>query len=136
MPQTWGTQCKLNKPPRRLQQILLLLGNLLYPLPTESNWPNHLSLHTYISQLRLFLQRHGLWPTRLLCPWDFPGKNTAVGCHLSPGDFLDPRVEMASPPLAGRLYCLSHQGRPEYKCIYNQGSQHISQYRIQMILEF
>ena len=24
---------------------------------------------------------HGLWPTRLLCPWDFPGKSTGVGCH-------------------------------------------------------
>ena len=22
-----------------------------------------------------------LWPTRLLCPWDSPGKNTGVGCH-------------------------------------------------------
>ena len=25
---------------------------------------------------------HGLQPTRLLCPWDFPGKSTGVGCHL------------------------------------------------------
>ena len=24
---------------------------------------------------------HGLQPIRLLCPWDFPGKNTGVGCH-------------------------------------------------------
>ena len=24
---------------------------------------------------------HGLQPVRLLCPWDFPGKNTAVVCH-------------------------------------------------------
>ena len=24
---------------------------------------------------------HGLSPTRLLCPWDFPGKSTGVGCH-------------------------------------------------------
>ena len=24
---------------------------------------------------------HGLQPTRLLHPWDFPGKSTAVGCH-------------------------------------------------------
>ena len=24
---------------------------------------------------------HGLQPTRLLRPWDFPGKNTGVGCH-------------------------------------------------------
>ena len=23
----------------------------------------------------------GLQPTRLVCPWDSPGKNTAVGCH-------------------------------------------------------
>ena len=27
------------------------------------------------------LQPYGLWPARLLCPWDFPGKNTGVGCH-------------------------------------------------------
>ena len=24
---------------------------------------------------------HGLQPTRLLCPWDFPGRSTGVGCH-------------------------------------------------------
>ena len=24
---------------------------------------------------------HGLQPTRLLCPWDFPGKSTGVGFH-------------------------------------------------------
>ena len=28
------------------------------------------------------LRPHGLQPTRLLCPWDFPGKNTGVGCHF------------------------------------------------------
>ena len=25
---------------------------------------------------------HGLKPTRLLCPWDSPGKNTGVSCHF------------------------------------------------------
>ena len=25
---------------------------------------------------------HGLKPTRLLCPWDFPTKKTTVGCHF------------------------------------------------------
>ena len=25
---------------------------------------------------------HGLQPTRLLCPWDSPGKNNGVGCHI------------------------------------------------------
>ena len=28
------------------------------------------------------LQSHGLQSTMLLCPWDFPGKNTGVGCHF------------------------------------------------------
>ena len=28
------------------------------------------------------LQPHGLEPARLLCPWDFPSKNTGVGCHF------------------------------------------------------
>ena len=28
------------------------------------------------------LQPHGLQPTRLLCAWNFPGKNTRVGFHF------------------------------------------------------
>ena len=28
------------------------------------------------------LQPHGLEPTRLLCSWDSPGKNTGMGCHF------------------------------------------------------
>ena len=27
------------------------------------------------------LRPHELQPTRLLCPWDLPGKSTEVGCH-------------------------------------------------------
>ena len=34
---------------------------------------HHLVLHS-LSRVRL-LRPHGLWHTRLLCPWDFPGKN-------------------------------------------------------------
>ena len=30
----------------------------------------------------LFLQPHGLQPTRLFCPWDSPGKNTGMGCNF------------------------------------------------------
>ena len=33
-----------------------------------------------LSRVRLFAP-HGLQPSRLLCPWDFPGKNTGVGCR-------------------------------------------------------
>ena len=28
------------------------------------------------------LQPHGLYPTRLLCPWYFPGKTSGAGCHF------------------------------------------------------
>ena len=39
----------------------------------------------------------GLWPARLFCPWDSPGKNTRVGCHLPPpGGLPDPRIKPKS----------------------------------------
>ena len=28
------------------------------------------------------LQPHALYTTRFLCPWNFPGKSTGVGCHF------------------------------------------------------
>ena len=34
------------------------------------------------AQLCLTLWPQGLWPTRLLCPRDFPGKSTGMGCHF------------------------------------------------------
>ena len=34
--------------------------------------------HSVVSDSK---RSHGLQPTRLLCPWDFPGKSTGVGCH-------------------------------------------------------
>ena len=47
-------------------------------------------------------------PARLLCPWDFPGKNTAVGCHaFLPGDLSDPGIQPTSPALAGRFFTTS-----------------------------
>ena len=53
---------------------------------------------------------HGLQPTRLLCPWDSPGKNTGVDCHfLLQGIFL---TQGSSPGLLRRrqiLYQLSYE---------------------------
>ena len=55
----------------------------------------------------------GLQPSRLLCPWDSPGKNTGVDCHA----FLQGIFPtLGSNP--GLLHCrqvlyhLSHQGSP------------------------
>ena len=48
------------------------------------------------------LQPHGLWPARLLCPWDSPGKNTGMGCHfLLQGIFLTQELN------PGLLHCRS-----------------------------
>ena len=56
------------------------------------------------------LQSHGLWPNRLLHPWDFPGKNTGVGCHfllqeIFPTQGLNPGL----PCCKQTLYHLVHQ---------------------------
>ena len=59
---------------------------------------------------------HGLQPTRLLCPWNFPGKSTGVGGHFpSPGDLPDLGIKLTS--LASHWQAdplpLSHQGSPK-----------------------
>ena len=42
----------------------------------------HACMHVSRSVIPDSLRPHGLQPTRLLCPWDFPGKDTGVGCHF------------------------------------------------------
>ena len=57
------------------------------------------------------LRHHGLQAARLLCLWNFPGKNTGVSCHfLLQGIF--PTQGWNTGPLHCRqiLYHLSHQG--------------------------
>ena len=63
------------------------------------------------------LQPQRLGPTRLLCPWDFPGRNTGVGWH-----FLLQEIFLTQGSNTGLAHCtvllhcrqilhhLSHQG--------------------------
>ena len=53
---------------------------------------------------------HGLWPTRPLCPWDFPGKNAGVDCH-SPF-CLTQGSNLSLLHCREILHCLRHQGSP------------------------
>ena len=56
------------------------------------------------------LQTHGLYPTRLLCPWDSPGKTTGVGCHARFRGLPDPRIKpesLMSPALASGFFTTS-----------------------------
>ena len=59
------------------------------------------------------LRPHGLYPTRLLCPWNSPGQSTGVGSHsllqgILPTQGLNPGLLHCG----WILYCLSHQGSP------------------------
>ena len=57
------------------------------------------------------LQPHGLQPTRFLCPWNFPGKNTGVGSHSLLQGILP--TQWSNRITRGWiLYHLSHQGSP------------------------
>ena len=61
------------------------------------------------------LQPHRLWPTRLFCAWDSPGKNTAMGCHfLLQRIFPTQGSNPSLPHCRQTLYRLSHQGSPDY----------------------
>ena len=68
---------------------------------------------------------HGLQPTRLLHPWDFPGKSTGVGCHCllrilyieNPKDSIRNLLELISEfsKVAGE-----RNGNPlQYSCLEN-----------------
>ena len=51
------------------------------------------------------LQSYRLHPTRLLCPWDYPGKNTGVGGHFFlQGFFPTQASKPASPALGGGFF--------------------------------
>ena len=57
-------------------------------------------------------QPHGLEPSRLLCPWNSPGKNPGVDCHfLLQGIFLTQGSNLGLLCCRHVLYHLSHQGK-------------------------
>ena len=61
------------------------------------------------------LRPHGLQPTRLLSPWNFPGQSTGLGCHfLLQGIFPTQGSNPGLPHSRQMLYHLSHQGSPYF----------------------
>ena len=52
-------------------------SGLPFPSPMQDSEKWKWSHSVVLDSQRL----HGLQPTRLLCPWDFPGKSSGVGCH-------------------------------------------------------
>ena len=60
---------------------------------------------------------HESSPTRLLCLWNFSGKNTGAGCqHPLLRDLPDPGIELASlasPALTGGFFTIVPPGKPQ-----------------------
>ena len=75
------------------------------------------------------LRPHGLWPTRLLCPWDFPGNSTGVDCHfllqgIFPTQGLNPGLPHCRQTLKQAFITVSLLRRtklPFIECAYVQG---------------
>ena len=74
----------------------------------------------WVAQSHPTLWCHGLEPTRLLCPWDYPGQEYWTGLPFpTPGDLPHPfrdQICVSYVSCIGRrvLYCLSHQGSPRH----------------------
>ena len=81
------------------------------------NWMLEILLRVYVCVWSASLQPHVLWPARLFCLWDPPGKNTGVGCHaLLQGIFPIQGSNPGLPHCRRILYQLSHQGSPVIIC--------------------
>ena len=84
-------------------------------------WHFFLSCYPSVCRHMLSVVSDSLWPyrlepTKLLCPWGSPGKNTRVGCHfLLQGIFPTPELNLRLMHLLhwkADFLLLSHQGSP------------------------
>ena len=68
----------------------------------------------FVAKLYVILLRpQGLQLTRILCPWDFPGKNIGVCCHfLLQGIFLTQKLKSRFLHWQADYLPSTHQGSP------------------------
>ena len=70
---------------------------------------------------------HGLQPTRLLCPWDFPGKSTGVECHCLLRVSLLPTHTFCSRSLLISPICSKVQtNKPRYPTSWSWRSNNLA----------
>ena len=112
--------------------VVCLISNLFFPfLHTAISSSKYFLWHFYniyyiympvcliIKLCSTLFQPHGLQPARLLCPWDFPVKNTGVCSHfLLQGIFLTQGLNLCLLHWQADFLPLSHQGSPIYTHIY------------------
>ena len=95
-----------------------------YPLSFEikgfkipiGNHLKSLNKGVWCSVVSYSLQLHGLQPARLLCPGNFPGKNTGAGCHFLCWRSSQPRdltCNFCISCTAGRFFISELLGKPK-----------------------
>ena len=95
---------------RVLLPLLSLTAKSLQLCPTLSGLPFPSPMHESEkwkwsrSVVSDSLRPHGLQPTRLLCPWDFPGKSTGVGCHCLLRDCLSEFTQIHAHWVGDAIY--------------------------------
>ena len=65
-----------------LKEILMVFAVIMFKISSFTLFGPYCCLVT--KSCLALLQPHELLPARLLCPWDFPGRHTGVGCYSLP----------------------------------------------------
>ena len=116
----WHADALPSEPPGKLHMKWIINKDLQYStgkyiqysviIYMEEKPGEYISESVTCSVLSNFLRPHGLLPARFICPWNSPGKNTAVSGHsLLQELFQNQRwnpVNLASPVLAGRFFTI------------------------------
>ena len=103
-----GSRMRMRRGSRAARRIPFNHLNSLHPPPHPTS-----ESESEVAESCLTLRSFGLWPTRLLRPWDFPGKHTEVGCHFLLQEIFQTQGSNSGLPNCRQtLYGSSHQGIP------------------------
>ena len=88
----------------------MLLSELILPSPSPSVSTKNVLYDCIINSCSVMsnvLKIEEVLLTRLLCPWNFPGKNTGVGCYFLLQQIFPTqgsKLSLLHPVLAGRFF--------------------------------
>ena len=89
------------------------LGDAAWPTGGFKCFKSLVCVLSRFSRVRLFATFfYGLQSTRLLCPWDSPGKNTRGGCHALLQGIFPTQGEETVTPVAGKFFTAEPPGSP------------------------
>ena len=132
----WPLKCSLpKKGPTTVGSVLLSkdLSFSVYSLALASFSPSFTCPIKDGQEMAKQLKANQIILEKLLTDlaWDFPGKNTGVGCYSkglpdpgifkgSPGDLSDPGIQPIIPALAGGLFTAGLPGNPRHFSTYSR----------------